>query len=760
MCKKVCESVKYINYICVFLTLSLTSIATGFEKEFNEKIRPMLVKYCLDCHDPDDEDNESPFLEAVTLDDIRKYRHAWKSTAAQLRNRTMPPKRKKKQPTEFERIEVSTWIDNYLRESALGMPEYAGAITTRRLNRDEYNNTIRDLVGLDLGFSDSFPVDGGGGEGFDNNGETLFLPPLLMERYLESAQQILDKAVILPKFEISFDGSEMNPAFSNTPEREIKSGARIYTIATITQTGNFKIRLDAKTIKGNSTLLLKVDGITAHKFNLTTKFDSLLANVRLTRGIHSLTLVNTKKSSGVEFHRMSVSSIQQKVSDRRRDIHERIFTVKSLSQSKSHLRESALKNIRVFAKRAFRRPVTDIELSKFYALYDRAKSRGDSYEDSVKLALKAILVSPHFLFMVENLPNKPGIFRVNDFELASRLSYFLWASMPDKTLFDLAEKGELRKDSVLKQQVKRMLADEKSHAFFYNFTGQWLGTKDVGGKVAPKGRGSDIGYTPELGVALRNEPVEYVRYLVQNNRSLLELIESDYAMLNDKVAKHYNIKGVKGGHFRHVKVDGLQRGGILGLGGVHMVTSFPHRTSPVLRGAWVIETILGTPVPAPPDNVPDLKKKNKKQKLTIRQIFEKHRENDACAACHNLIDPIGFGLENYDLLGRWRTHEDGVKVDASGVMPSGEKFDGPKDLRKIILDRKDSFARHFISKMLGFSLGRSLSFKDAGTIERALSEVKRKNFSSQSLISSIVLSTPFRNREMADHKPAVKDKKH
>lgn len=755
-----CESVKtfysFSVLLCLFVSLPVTA---DYKKEFETKVRPMLVKFCLDCHDPDDEDNESPFLEALTLEDIGKYRHAWESAAAQLRNRTMPPKRKKKQPTEFERLEISTWIENYLRNSALEMPEYAGAITTRRLNRDEYNNTIRDLVGLDLGFADTFPIDGGGGEGFDNNGETLFLPPLLMERYLEAAQQILDKAVILPKYELSFDGSAMEPAHSGK-RRTIAAEGRIHSIVTITQTGNYQIDLQAKAVEGEAVLLFKVDSLTAHRFKLTPGTDSLKAQIHLTRGLHSLSLLNVKKSSSVEFQKLSVTSIQKKPDEKQLKIHERIFAVKPLSKSKEDLRTAALQNIRQFAMRAFRRPVMDNDLTKFYALYDRAQARGDSYEDSIKLALKAVLVSPNFLFMLEDMPSKPGIFKIDDFALASRLSYFLWASMPDEILFDLAAKGELHKDEVLQAQVKRMLADDKSHAFFYNFTGQWLGTKDVGGKIAPQGRGTDIGYTPELGVALRNEPVEYLRFLVQNNRSLLELIQSDYAMLNDTVAKHYKIPGIKGGHFRYVKVDGLQRGGVLGLGGVHMVTSFPNRTSPVLRGAWVIETLLGTPVPAPPDNVPDLKKKNKKEKLTIRQIFEKHRENDACAACHNLIDPIGFGLENYDLLGRWRTHEDGVKLDASGIMPSGESFEGPGGLRKIILDRKDSFARHFVSKVLGFALGRSLIFKDAGTIERILSEVKKTNYSSQGLITSIVLSTPFRNREMSEQKTARKAKKH
>lgn len=755
-----CGPVKIIYAICVNLALSISLSAADFKKEFETKVRPMLEKYCLDCHDPDDEDNESPFLEAVTLEDISMYRSSWKSTAAQLRNRTMPPKRKKKQPTEFERVELSNWIDDYLRESALDMPEYAGSVTTRRLNRDEYNNTIRDLVGLDLGFSASFPMDGGGGEGFDNNGETLFLPPLLMERYLEAAEKILDKAILLPELKLSFDGSELKPATSNTPERTLEPGKKVFQIVSIGKQGEYIVGIKVSPVSKKSTVILKLDGITAHKFNVDAKSNELKAKIRLTRGMHSLALVNREKSETVQIHSLSVNSIQQKVKESQKKVHDGIFRYKPKTRSEGDLKIAAYENVKGFAERAFRKPVSDEQLQKFMGLYRRAAQRGDSYEASVKLALKAVLVSPNFLFMIEDLPRTKGIQKISNYELASRLSYFLWVSMPDEELFRLAKKNELSKPKVLKAQIKRMLKDDKAFEFYTKFAGQWLGTKDVGGKVAPLGRGTDIGYTPELGVSLREEPVYFMQYLVENNKSLLEMIETDFAMLNDLTAKHYSIKGVKGRHFRYVKVDGVQRGGILGLGGVHMVTSFPQRTSPVLRGAWVIETILGIPVPAPPDNVPELKKKKKKQKLTIRQIFEKHRENDACAACHNLIDPIGFGLENYDLLGRWRTHEDGEKVDASGVMPSGEKFDGPKDLRKIILDRKDSFTRHFIKKVLGFALGRSLTFQDAGTIERVLSEVKRSKYSSQSLIASIILSTPFRNRQMAEHRPAKKAKEH
>lgn len=758
--RKVCEPVKFVMPIFASMALSISLSASDFKKEFETKVRPLLEKYCLDCHDPDDEDNESPFLEALTLEDIGKYRSSWKSTAAQLRNRTMPPKRKKKQPTEFERVEIATWIDNYLRQSALDMPEYAGSITTRRLNRDEYNNTIRDLVGLDLGFSASFPMDGGGGEGFDNNGETLFLPPLLMERYLEAAEHILDKAVILPELKLSFDGSELKPATSNTPERTLEPGENVFQIVSIGKEGEYLVGIKVSPLAKKSTITLKLDGITAHKFTIDGKSNELKAKIRLTRGMHSLALVNSKKFGIVQLHNLTVNSIHKKVKESEQKVHDGIFKHKPSSRSYADLKTAAYKNIKDFTRKAFRKPVSDEQLQKYIGLYERAAQRGDSYEASVKLALKAVLVSPNFIFMIENMPSTKGIHQISNYELASRLSYFLWVSMPDEELFQLAEKKQLSKPEVLRAQVERMLKDKKAFEFYTKFTGQWLGTKDVGGKIAPLGRGTDIGYTPELGVSLREEPVYFMQYLIQNNKSLLEMIETDFAILNDLTAKHYKIKDVKGRHFRYVKVDGVQRGGVLGLGGVHMVTSFPQRTSPVLRGAWVIETLLGTPVPSPPDNVPELKKKRKKEKLTIRQIFEKHRSNDACSACHNLIDPIGFGLENYDLLGRWRTHEDGVKVDASGIMPSGEKFEGPAELRKIILMQKDAFARHFTGKVLGFALGRSLLDEDAGTIERIVGDLKHNNYSSQYLISSIVMSTPFRNRQMVVHRPAKKAKKH
>ncbi|MCM8531496.1 MAG: DUF1592 domain-containing protein [Lentisphaeraceae bacterium] len=745
------------SFIMAFFLVPFLANADD-EKYFQEKVRPLLDKYCFDCHDPEDEDSESPFLEDKNAKDITHNRHIWKSVAAQIRNRTMPPKRKKKQPTEFERVELASWIDTYLRSSALEMPEYAGAVLTRRLNRDEYDNTIRDLVGLDLGFSYSFPMDGGGGEGFDNNGETLFLPPLLLERYLESAQLILDKAIITPLLALDFDGSEMLPAESDTPTRFLASKSAVRKVFNSYLKGEYELKVNVTAVEGQAKIRLLVDGIVAETFKVTSP-KVLKTKVILQRGIHSFAIQNGKSQAGISFDNVKIRSLQ-KGDDKKKPFHDKIFKF-SAGATKASQRLAAKKNVADFMFRAFRRPVSTEETSKYMAMYDRAINRGDPYEEGVKLALKAVLVSPHFIFMMEKQADSHKIQPLSQFELASRLSYFLWASMPDKTLFDLAKKGKLSDSSVLRNQIKRMLADKKSFNFLTKFTGQWLGTKDVGGKVAPLGRGTDIGYTPELGIALREEPIHLLNYIFQENKSLLDLIESDYMVINKQLAKHYGVKDIKHSDFRVIKAPNKQRGGVLGLGGVHMVTSFPQRTSPVLRGAWVIETILGTPVPPPPDNVPELPvKKNKKKKITIRQMFEQHRNNDVCSACHNLIDPIGFGLENYDLLGRWRTEEKGIPVDASGVMPSGEKFNGPTELKQIILKQKDAFGRHFVSKVLGYSLGRSLLDEDAGTIERILNKLKESDFKSQTLIESVVMSIPFRKTQLISRAAKSKKPKH
>ncbi|WP_417391621.1 DUF1592 domain-containing protein [Gimesia sp.] len=737
-------------FLMLFLISGSVTAATPEPADFFEKsIRPVLMKYCADCHDPDDSKNDVRLLQARTADEISHFSKIWQSASHQLRNRTMPPA-DEDQPTEEERLRIANWIETFLRETACDRGEHAGRVLPRRLNRTEYDNTIRDLFGLELKFSEKFPNDGAGGEGFDNNGETLFLPPILMERYLEAAQEILDAAIITPPLKKTYQVSDFLPPLSadNTDSREIKPGDEISVIESIYLTSDYSVKIELLSPeKKNTQVILKIDGIKAHRFNLKPlESQTVATDVRLMRGLHSMTLAVPQGEAAVKVRSLNFEERREPASKEKKHLHQRIFEVASKDLPPN--RESAQKIIRALAKKAYRRPLTDHELTQLLQLYDRAAERNDPYEERIKLALKAVLVSPHFLFRTDAAPEQPGIQRISDYELATRLSYFFWASMPDAELMQLADEGKLHQESMLEQQIKRMLADPKARALSELFTEQWLGTKDVGGRIAPvSGQFRDV-YSTELALDFREEAVQMMNYLFQDNRSLLEIIDADYAFLNQRLAKHYDVDGVKGREFRKVTVKDGRRGGVLGLGGVHMLTSYPKRTSPVLRGAWVLETLLGTPVPSPPPGVPPLKEKSgDNKKRSIRQILEAHREHATCAACHDIIDPIGFGLENYDLFGRWREKERGQPVDATGEFPSGETFAGPGELKKILLKRKDELARHFTGKMLGYALGRSLEDADDCTIEKIVKQLEQNDYRSQTLIREIVFSKPFLYRD-------------
>ncbi|WP_207399164.1 DUF1592 domain-containing protein [Bremerella alba] len=711
------------------------------------------MKYCAACHDPEDPSNHIKFLQADTTAGIQHLRGIWGSTAAQLRNRTMPPS-DEDQPSEQERLQLAQWIDDHLRATACELGPYAGNVTTRRLNRQEYENTIRDLVGPELGYHETLPTDGGGGEGFNNNGETLFLPPMLMERYVEAAQDILDAAIVTPALRKTFSGDQLIPqgkAQANgarllKPGQELTAGTVIYV------SGDYELTVDVRNAqKKELRLVLKLDGLPADRFKLSSKYEeqSFSTTVRLNRGFHAIAVENPQAQPNVELLRLKVKELGIKRPKEAQKFHDRIFQANDGKYAQD--RDAATKLIHQFASRAFRRPVNDDELKPFFALYDRAVSRNDPYEECVKLALKGILISPHFLFRIEATPKSSELQRISDYELATRLSYFLWSSMPDQHLFDLAKEGKLHQTPVLKAEVQRMLHDPKADAFFETFTGQWLGTKEVGGSISPiNGQYRDI-YSSELAANFRAEAVQLTTYIARENRSIIDFLDADYSFLNDRLAKHYGLPQLKGRQLRKVEVDNGQRGGLLGLGGVHMVTSYPQRSSPVLRGAWVLETLLGTPVPSPPADIPALPKKvSSKDSTTFRQKLEKHRDNPSCAACHDLIDPIGFGLDNYDLLGRWRDKtENGKPVDATGILPSGEKFAGPVELKKILLSRKQEFTRHFSRKVLGYALGRSLEDPDSCTIESLVTSLEKNGYRCQTLIEEIVLSIPFGYRQLA-----------
>ncbi len=600
--------------------LALMTPAFAKEDSFEKEIRPVLEKHCFSCHGAEKQKagvNLEPFRDRTAF--CREPR-VWEKVLGALRDEAMPPD-DKPQPTDAQRERIMAWIDQALDDTE-AVPRDPGRAPLHRLSRLEYNNTIRDLLGVDTRPADKFPPDGGGGGGFDNNSVTLFVPPVLMEQYLAAAGDVLEKA---------------------KPERV------------------FVARPDDSTTK----------------------------------------------------------------------------------------EAAARKIVAEFTRRAFRRPVEEGEIAGPLSLFALADKRGEPFDDAVKLALRSVLVSPNFLFRVERA-DSAGACRLDDYELASRLSYFLWSSMPDEALFKIAERKKLHEPAALHAQVRRMLRDPKARDFAENFAGQWLRVRELKTSAIPDAE-KFPGYTPALRDAMMAEPVEFFLSLLRENGSLLDLLDCDYAFVNATLAKHYGIDGVSGDAMQRVKLSDRNRGGVLGMGAVLTLSSFPLRTSPVLRGKWVLEEILGSPSPPPPPQVKTLSSSDKpKDGLTFRQRLEKHRSDAECASCHKRMDPLGFGLENFDAIGAWRTELAGEPVDASGEMVTGEKFSGPVELKKLLLARKDLFARTVADKMFAYALNRGLEYYDAPLVRQTVKSLARDNYHVETLILAIVNSYPFQNHRGTD----------
>ena len=413
-----------------------------------------------------------------------------------------------------------------------------------------------------------------------------------------------------------------------------------------------------------------------------------------------------------------------------------------------------------FLPRAFRRPAREDEHRRYYGLFWRSQQEGRSFEDSILYALRAVMVSPHFLLLVEEPASNPGPVPLNDYELASRLSYFLWGSMPDKELFDLAAAGTLREPEVLDAQIKRMLASNSSNEFAISFVEQWLGTRELGRDIQPDPVLFPLYQDRELQAVIKNEPILMFQHILRENRSLLELLDSSYTIVDRKLQSHYGFGLQKVGQrfIAHEIPEEFrsQRGGLLGMSAVLAVSSMPNRTSPVLRGKWILESILGTPPPPPPPAVPALAEAHEgEEPRTLRERLERHRADAVCASCHDRIDPLGFGLENYDVLGRWRTEDAGRPIDSRGQLPDGTTFDGPAEMKRVLLERKDLFIKNLTSKLLGYALGRGLTTGDACIVDGIVKQLERNDYAGRTLIQAIVHSVPFRYKPGTDPGRAV-----
>ncbi|MBI3858474.1 MAG: DUF1592 domain-containing protein [Planctomycetes bacterium] len=601
------------------------------EVSFEEKVLPILSKYCYKCHSPEKKKGELDLTLFKTSEQAAAGVEIWQKAVERLNAFEMPPE-KNPQPSFDEKGLVNRWFGR-LPKGKLDCNQiatdrtqrfYRGYVMSRRLNRTEYGNSVRDLFGIDLHAARSIPADGSAGEGFDNNGDALFTSPLLIEKYMDAADSVL--AALLTE--------------GKGPEIEA-------------------------------------------------------ARKRLLAG------------SG---------------------------------------REGAGKILASVAGRAFRRPVEDAEVGRYLALFDRAQARGDSFEASLRLALKGVLISPHFLFLVEPEPKEGGVYRLGPWALAQRISYFLWSSLPDEELFRVAGEGTLHEPETLRAQVRRMLKDPRSKALGESFASQWLELEPLGKTVRPDPKKFPE-FDDELAEAMKGEVIHAFHDVVAGNRSLLELIDSNATYVNARLAKLYGIEGVQGPELRRVELKDRNRGGVVGMAAVLTVSSYPLRTSPVIRGKWILESLLGSKVPPPPPDAGTLPENAAEgARLSFRERLERHRTKPECASCHQKMDPLGFGLENFDPIGRWRTEDDGRPVDTIGQLPSGEKFGSPAELKKVLLARKDEVVTHLTRKMLGYALGRALNNFDKCVVDDSLMALQADGYRSSAMIETIVLSYPFQHR--------------
>jgi hypothetical protein len=731
---------------------------------FTRQVAPLLGRYCTDCHGGD-KPRAGIALDRYQDDAAAANDHAtWEKVQKALHEGAMPPA-KKKQPTPAERGLLEAFLDQQL---ALGAAKRGpGAVTLRRLNRTEYNNTIRDLVGLSFHPADDFPADDVG-YGFDNIGDVLSVSPVLLERYLVAAERIVGEALREPSSSSRrFLAAEMHP--SPKPE-DLVDGFRRLAIGGQVDSGPFDVRgagdyilrLRAYGAEGPSSLrlVLRLDSKDIRGFDVRVtqaRPQAYEARARLDAGSHTVAIVHDGKNTDpkqtgrdlfvqvVEVEgpigRETEAPLEPPVTP---GVFQRLMICRpgpQLSQD-----DCARKILGAFARRAYRRPVAAEEIERLVGLVRRCEQNGESFDKGIRLALEAVLVSPNFLFRIERDPDSASAgtpHPISEYELATRLSYFLWSSMPDEELFTLADRGALRQN--LEAQVRRMLHDGKARALAENFAPQWLETRNL--RALTPDRSLFPRFNDGLRAAMMREVELFFGAIVDEDRPILDLLDADFTFVNEPLAAHYGIRDVKGPELRRVRLEDGQRGGVLTLGAVLTVTSNPTRTSPVKRGKWILENLFNAPPPPPPPNAGELKEeKGAVQLASLRQRMELHRSKPECAGCHARLDPLGFGLENFDAIGAWRTRDGKLPVDPSGTLPGGETFQGPAELKKILRDRSEAFGRCLAEKLLTYALGRGLEATDRRAVDEMVQALARDRYRFSTLVLELVKSEPFQLR--------------
>jgi hypothetical protein len=716
----------------------------------------------------------------------------WQNVVRQIADGAMPPpERPRPAPAEFDAFTAA--VRDAFRRADAGKPRDPGLVVLRRLNRVEYNNTIRDLCRIEFQPAADFPDDDAG-FGFDNIGEILTLSPLLMERYLDAAEAIVERTVVAdnkprPIVRVGTEQFASATGSSGDPKSVfLPTSEPVEFHFTVAAEGRYLVCFAAESeLPGDDPVRLGLtfDGQPWKTVTLAEapppgkSLPNVEWEIALTRGRHSFQATLLNPSREFEEKRFEFApTFGRKMGEKKRrggrvtqlDL---VGPVDPLPEGhrwvmacnpRATPAEQAQEIYQRFASRAFRRPVEPGEVKRYVALFEAAQKAGDRFERAIQIGLQAILVSPHFLYRVEldDRPQGSGARPISEYQLASRLSYFLWNSMPDDELFDLAARGQLSKS--IDAQVRRMLADPKSSSFLEHFVTQWLGIRDLERLV----RSKDYPFPLPLRTDMVRETVLFFDAVVRENRPLDELIDARFTYLNARLASHYRIMDVNGRQsnkplepgtnaipaHRFVRVslpEGSIRGGILTQASVLTATSNPDRTSPVKRGVFVLDRILGAPPPPPPADVPELEETRKESReLNLREAMELHRKKSECAACHARMDPIGFAFERFDAIGRYREHEStGQKktpIDVSAKLPDGRAVEGTDGLKRLLLEKKEPFARVLSERLLTYALGRSLHDSDARALDQIVAKAGQDRYRMQSLIAAIALSEPFRLR--------------
>ncbi|MGJ8643322.1 MAG: DUF1592 domain-containing protein [Luteolibacter sp.] len=736
-----------------------------------------LENYCIDCHDGGIKKGDLD-LEQISADSISTHPEIWEDVIRRIGARQMPPLDEKYRPDEAEYVSTVKALEEYLDSIAAENPDPGHVEPLRRMTRTEYGNAIRDLLGVDIDVSELLPKDESS-HGFDNI--TIgSLSPTLLNRYIDAARKISRIAV----------GAEQGSPRARiirlpadlTQEEHVEGlppGTRGGTVIphSFPATGEYQINVrltrdrneEVEGLHGTHTMEILVDGETQSSFSIkrpkgTIDHDEVDAHLNATIKVEAgtrqfgVTFIEGSKSLSEDMREPYQARFNVHRHPRRAPAIYQISILGPIEQQSSAKSTWPWREIEVegsdeerartilgsLMRIAYRRTVTEEDFTSPMEFFNEGLASG-GFEKGLEGALAAVLVSPNFLFRIETDPPeaKPGdVLPIDDFALASRLSYFLWSSLPDTELLDLAEAGKLSDPENMKAQIRRMLADPRSEALSTNFASQWLHIRNLAA-VSP-----DLRLFPDfddnLREAFRRETELLFQSIVDDDRSIVDLITADYTFLNQRLAAHYGIPGIYGSRFRKVKLDeGTNRGGLLRQGSILTVTSYANRTSPVLRGNWVLENILGTPTPPPPADVPSLEDVSVSADLPMRERLGKHRENKSCATCHNLMDPPGFALENFDAVGRWRENEGASPVDASGGLPDGSLFTGTDGMEKALLDRPDLFARTLTEKLLTYAMGRGLEASDMPAVRRILRDAEPSGYRFSDIITGVASSVPF-----------------